>query len=310
MKIPFMLAAGLVTVAVLQAPAVAEKASAPMATTENGWVPEAPPGVDVMGGYVAIVNKGTRTLTLKKAESPLFAEVQMHTVRKEDGRVRMEPISVVAIPAGATYRFAPGGDHLMLMKPKQKLKVGDNVPMTFDFGQDGRLTFTLPVKRSSEQHADHHGDHHDHQAAPTRALPLPPPWSASGDYRQRLQVAGLQPLRMGVRLPINFVVHLDVYYEGKPVEIPANVGIDQASRLVSPLHTHKQDGVISVESPEQKDFTLGQFFTVWGVPLDGAEVFVDGERVTDPSGLVLTPRQQIAVVYGARPETIPSTYRW
>lgn len=33
------------------------------------------------------------------------------------------------------------------------------------------------------------------------------------------------------------------------------------------LHTHAQDGVIHVEAPAQRTFVLGEFFDIWGQPL-------------------------------------------
>ena len=53
------------------------------------------------------------------------------------------------------------------------------------------------------------------------------------------------------------------------------------------LHTHTPDGIIHIESPVQRAFTLGDFFDVWGQPLGpdrvgpfrGAVVaFFDGKR--------------------------------
>ncbi len=30
------------------------------------------------------------------------------------------------------------------------------------------------------------------------------------------------------------------------------------------LHTHTEDGIIHIESPVQRTFTLGHFFAIWG----------------------------------------------
>jgi hypothetical protein len=55
------------------------------------------------------------------------------------------------------------------------------------------------------------------------------------------------------------------------------------------LHSHTPDGVIHMESPEQRSFTLGNYFDVWGQPLSASQVgpakgtvtaFVDGKQVT------------------------------
>ena len=34
------------------------------------------------------------------------------------------------------------------------------------------------------------------------------------------------------------------------------------------LHTHAADGIIHTESPVKRTYTLGDFFDIWGQPLD------------------------------------------
>ena len=46
--------------------------------------------------------------------------------------------------------------------------------------------------------------------------------------------------------------------------VPSQIGISGGFAF---LHTHDSSGVIHVESPVIKDYTLGQFFDVWGVLL-------------------------------------------
>jgi hypothetical protein len=58
--------------------------------------------------------------------------------------------------------------------------------------------------------------------------------------------------------------HLDLYVDGRQVPVPAGIGIDPAVRF-APLHTHDTSGVIHLESPTVRTYTLGQFFAVWGV---------------------------------------------
>ena len=46
------------------------------------------------------------------------------------------------------------------------------------------------------------------------------------------------------------------------------------------LHTHAADGLIHIESPVQRAFTLGNFFDVWGQPLTAARVGPASGKVT------------------------------
>jgi len=38
------------------------------------------------------------------------------------------------------------------------------------------------------------------------------------------------------------------------------------------LHTHAADGIIHTESPVQRTYTLGDFFDLWGQPLNRSQV--------------------------------------
>jgi len=38
------------------------------------------------------------------------------------------------------------------------------------------------------------------------------------------------------------------------------------------LHTHAADGIIHTESPIDRTYTLGDFFDIWGQPLDHEQV--------------------------------------
>jgi hypothetical protein len=120
--------------------------------------------------------------------------------------------------------------------------------------------------------------------------------------------------------------HLDLLIDGKPVIVPSGIGINQIARFISPLHTHDTNGVIHIESDQVRDFTLGQFFDVWGVRLtkdciggycakgsNKLRLFANGKLVSgDPRSLVLAEHQEIFVVYGPlAPEVaVPSTYQF
>jgi hypothetical protein len=83
-------------------------------------------------------------------------------------------------------------------------------------------------------------------------------------------------------------VHVAVYVEGKMMRLPAGIGITSPRLLekysnghfydVGPydclywLHTHVADGIVHVESPGRRNFTLGEFFDIWQQPLGPSQV--------------------------------------
>jgi hypothetical protein len=116
--------------------------------------------------------------------------------------------------------------------------------------------------------------------------------------------------------------HLAMYVNGQPKLLPYGVGIVPPYQLQQTadgpfvaggakfywLHTHDETGVIHIESPSQRKFTLGNFFDEWNQPLSASQVgpdkgtvtaFVNGKKFTgDPTNIPLTAHAVIQVDVG------------
>jgi hypothetical protein len=106
--------------------------------------------------------------------------------------------------------------------------------------------------------------------------------------------------------------HLVIFDHGTEVAIPRNVGQPSARPCIYWLHTHTPDGIIHIEAPLDRTFTLGDFFKVWGQPLSrtqaatataakGAklQVWVDGKRfMGDPNLIRLKAHTDIVIEAG------------
>ncbi len=124
-----------------------------------------------------------------------------------------------------------------------------------------------------------------------------------------MQKAGLSPLTTEGEV-LHIHQHLDIIVNGQHITVPAEVGI--GTSFISAVHTHDNTGVLHVESPVQKDYTLGQFFDEWGVTLsdtcianyctdstDKMVVGVNGKAVTsNVRNIVLHEHDEITVWYG------------
>ncbi|HEY2270185.1 MAG TPA: hypothetical protein VGI96_46730 [Streptosporangiaceae bacterium] len=79
--------------------------------------------------------------------------------------------------------------------------------------------------------------------------------------------------------------HLTVFVNGTARQVPAAIGIPGAQAQATAagpfieqgkcfywLHTHAADGIIHIESPVQRNYTLGNFFDEWGQPLSASRV--------------------------------------
>jgi hypothetical protein len=121
-------------------------------------------------------------------------------------------------------------------------------------------------------------------------------------------------------------VHLQILYDGVVVGVPAGIGIGRPWSVDSTgfiatggcfawIHTHDTTGVVHIVTPEEKSFTLGQLFEVWGQPVgpdsalgyDGSlMVLVNGQRVGgDPRGVRLRNLENIVLELGTPPAVPP-----
>jgi hypothetical protein len=124
------------------------------------------------------------------------------------------------------------------------------------------------------------------------------------------------------QLAYHIHAHLSVYVNGSPRALPGGIGIPGSTvvqtaqgpvanggQCIYWLHTHAPDGVIHVESPTQRIFTLGNFFDEWRQPLSSARVadasghltaFVNGKAWTkSPRSIPLVPHAVIQISIGS-----------
>jgi len=126
--------------------------------------------------------------------------------------------------------------------------------------------------------------------------------------------------------------HLTIFVNGAARQVPPAIGIPgavaqqtQAGPFINSgtcfywLHTHAADGIVHIESPVQRTFTLGQFFDEWGQPL-GPDVagpahghvtaLVNGKVFEgNPRDVPLTAHAQIQLEVGT-PLVAPESISW
>ncbi len=117
-------------------------------------------------------------------------------------------------------------------------------------------------------------------------------------------------------------VHLAIFVDGQEQLVPLGVGIGQPWQVEDSaegpfvtdgscfywIHTHTEDGVVHIESPIRRRFTLGDFFAIWQVPLSATQVgpaqgpvitYVNGSRDDrNPSEIPLLSHERIQLNVG------------
>lgn len=150
----------LMVAAALLATILAASASSSVTVSEP-WVREAPPGMTVHAGYMKLINDGSEEIALTGAASPSYENVELHISKVVDGIATMQKVAQITVPPGKTVTFKPGGLHLMLIKPKSAIKLGQKVPIELTFSDGSTKTVEAEVKKGGGMpqmdHKMHHG---------------------------------------------------------------------------------------------------------------------------------------------------------
>jgi hypothetical protein len=126
--------------------------------------------------------------------------------------------------------------------------------------------------------------------------------------------------------------HLTIFVNGKQRQVPAAIGIPGAVAQQTGagpfvdsgtcfywLHTHAADGIIHIESPVERTYTLGEFFDEWGQPLSPDQVGSAKGKVTaivngkvfkgNPRDVPLGSHEDLQIDVGT-PLIAPETIDW
>ncbi len=223
------------------------------------------------------------------------------SVRRSPMRRGLVPLAIVAL-AAAAWTVAPGAS--TPVKPLSSL---------------GRLR---PAPSPG------------HLGAELVPIPAAPPLASAGSAaRLTKSVDGIRCER-NEKLLFHVHAHLTLFVHGTPRRVPAGIGIwpplgpqnyrfgqfgVTARNCFSWLSTRYPDGLIHIESPIRRSFTLGQFFDLWGQPLSRSRVgpepgaviaIVNGSVWTgDPRRIPLVAHAQVQLEVG-RPLVAPEMIRF
>lgn len=110
-------------------------------------------------------------------------------------------------------------------------------------------------------------------------IPSAPPLAGTSAGATGSPVDGIR-CQTSEQLVFHIHAHLTIFINGTQRQIPAGIGIPgsrpqttsqgqvaEGGSCLYWLHTHAPDGIVHVESPVHRTYTLGEFFDEWGQPL-------------------------------------------
>lgn len=164
-------------------------------------------------------------------------------------------------------------------------------------------------------------------SSPSAAAPLAPiGGTVTGQPVDGIQCQGSEQVLFHIH------AHLAVYVDGSPRVVPEGIGImpprQETASAQGPfvtggscyywLHAHTPDGIIHIESPVQRTFTLGNYFDIWGIALDSTHVgpatgtvvaYLNGHVDTgDPRTIQLDAHNRIQLDVNGNVPPVPFTF--
>jgi hypothetical protein len=114
---------------------------------ENPYARATPPNAVNSAIFMTIKNTGNDTRTLISASSSVATKVELHTVIKTDGMMKMREVDTIEIPKNQDVMLKPGGLHIMLLDLTQPLKEKEFIDVTLNFKNGDKEQFKAPVKK-------------------------------------------------------------------------------------------------------------------------------------------------------------------
>lgn len=142
-------------------------------------------------------------------------------------------------------------------------------------------------------------------------------WSGAAKRKERADLENMTSREVALRsttdMATEYHIHpeLSIFVNGTEVPVPLNLGVKATG--MTAIHTHGEKGIIHVEAPIKKDFTLGDFFAVWGKDFSSTKlldnvvsenteivVTVNGQKVDTYENTVVRDKDKIVIIYQSK----------
>ncbi len=106
-------------------------------------------------GYFTL--KGARTDdSLLRIDSAVVNKIELHESGMSGGMMTMRQMADLPLPAGATVKLEPGGNHAMLFGVDKRITPGTAIPMLFTFRSGARIEVEAKTVAAGDDMAGMH----------------------------------------------------------------------------------------------------------------------------------------------------------
>ena len=117
---------------------------------EDAWV-RLPAVSSRPGAAYFTVKGGSDATSLLAISSPAAVRSELHEMKHEGGMMTMAPIKDVAIPAGGTVKFEPGGKHVMLFDLSPEVRAGGKIPLRLAFANGKTIEVEAELRAPGQE---------------------------------------------------------------------------------------------------------------------------------------------------------------
>ena len=119
--------------------------TSPQIKIENAWMRPANQGMNA-ALYFDIDNLSSKDCDLVNVSSDIAKVVQIHETFKQGENLGMRKVESITIKSKTTFHLAPGGFHVMLIRLKENLKIGDKKEFILTFRNHKTIKIMAIVK--------------------------------------------------------------------------------------------------------------------------------------------------------------------
>ena len=109
-------------------------------------IPSTVKSAPVAAGYLRIFNSGQTAERLVSVRTGFSAKSSIHEMKMVEGVMKMRPLAGgIKIPAGESVVLKKGGEHLMFMKLREQMEVGQLRKVILTFEKAGEIVIEMEV---------------------------------------------------------------------------------------------------------------------------------------------------------------------